>query len=124
MNITKKTKSGIYLPHDGLVISATTTDSLNCLPYDTVFNADFRTFDLSTWNDCYFISDPPYNQNYHYSTYGDNLESNEYLKLLNEAFYGKKSVIIHFPEQSINLLPSVTLTTCTESVSWVYNSNT
>jgi hypothetical protein len=124
MNITKKTKSGIYLPHDGIIISSATTDNLTCFPYNTVFNCDFRTADLSAWNDCYFISDPPYNQNYHYSTYGDNLESNEYVKLLNGAFYGKKSVIIHYPEQSINILPSVTLTTCTESVSWVYNTNT
>ncbi len=124
MNTPKKTKSGIYLPHDGIIIPSATTNNLTCLPYDTVFNADFRSVDLSNWNDCYFISDPPYNQNYHYSSYSDNLENNEYLKLLNGAFYGKKSVIIHYPEQSINLLPLVTLTTCTESVSWVYNSNT
>jgi hypothetical protein len=124
MNITKKTKSGIYVPYDGIIVPSATTDNLTCLPYNTVFNADFRKTDLSTWNDCFFISDPPYNQNYHYSTYGDNLVNDEYLELLNSAFYGKKSVIIHYPEPTINLLPAVTLTTCTESVSWVYNSNT
>ncbi len=91
---------------------------------NTVYNLDFRTSKFCFTNDCYVISDPPYNQNYNYSTYKDNLEYNEYLELLKDAFCNMKAVIIHYPEPTINLLPAVTLTTCTESVTWVYNSNT
>lgn len=123
MNITKKTKSGFYLPHDGMIPSAT-TDNLICLPINTIFNSDFRSVDFSTWNNVIVISDPPYNQNYHYSSYSDNLEKDEYLSLLQDAFGNMRSVIVHYPEPTINLLPAVTFTTCTRCVSWVYNSNT
>ncbi|HEX5002406.1 MAG TPA: site-specific DNA-methyltransferase [Bacteroidia bacterium] len=124
MKITKKTDSGIYLPYDGILIPTATTSNLTCLPLDTVFNADFRTMDLSTWNDCFFISDPPYNQNYHYDYYDDNLKNDEYVQLLHDAFWGKKSAIIHYPEPTINLLPQALMTSCTESAFWCYNSNT
>jgi len=52
------------------------------------------------------------------------LKADDYLNLMQKAFGNMKSVIIHYPEPTINLLPSVTYTSCTESVSWVYNSNT
>ena len=32
--------------------------------------------------DAFIISDPPYNQKYHYDNYSDNLESDEYRDLL------------------------------------------
>lgn len=91
---------------------------------NTILNQDFRTVKLQPQDNYFFISDPPYNQDYHYGTYGDNLNRDEYLKLLSDAFGERQSVIIHYPEPTINLLPSVTFTTCTECVSWVYNSNT
>lgn len=67
------------------------------------------------------ISDPPYNQNYHYSTFRDNLKTQDYMKLLS----GIKlpCVIIHYPEETINLLPKV-FGKCEQVVTWVYNSNT
>ena len=54
--------------------------------------------------DAFFISDPPYNQKYHYSTYGDNLSTSEYCELLWGAFKGKKAVVILYPEETVNLL--------------------
>ena len=67
------------------------------------------------------ISDPPYNQKYHYGTFKDNLKTDEYLGLLS----GIKlpCVIIHYPEETINLLPLV-FGKCEQVVTWVYNSNT
>jgi hypothetical protein len=125
MNTTpQKPTTGIQLPHESTLIPTFTNDTCAAVPINTVFNADFRTVDFSAWNEVFVISDPPYNQNYRYSTYTDNLEANEYVRLLQDAFGNMKSVIIHYPEPTINLLPLVTFTTCTESVSWVYNSNT
>lgn len=67
------------------------------------------------------ISDPPYNQGYHYLTFKDRLKESDYLKLLG----GIKlpCVIIHYPEETINLLPKV-FGKCEQVVTWVYNSNT
>lgn len=70
------------------------------------------------------ISDPPYNQKYHYDNYADNLDEQEYRDLLYQIFEGKKSVIIHYPEQTINILATLDLGKCEDVVSWVYNSNT
>ena len=68
------------------------------------------------------VSDPPYNQGYHYSGYHDDLSEDEYKGLLRSVFAGRKSVIIHYPEETINYLSQ--LGKCEEVVAWVYNSNT
>jgi hypothetical protein len=58
-------------------------------------------------SEAFFISDPPYNQKYHYATYEDSLESDEYLSMLHDVFRDRKAVIIHYPEETINLLGGV-----------------
>jgi site-specific DNA-methyltransferase (adenine-specific) len=88
-----------------------------------IINQDFRECINSDWDDALIISDPPYNQNYHYNQYSDTLEQANYEKLLIAAFKGRKAVIVHYPEESINLLPRL-LDKCQEVVSWVYPSNT
>lgn len=67
------------------------------------------------------ISDPPYNQGYHYSSFKDNLKEKDYIQLLS----GIKlpCVIIHYPEETINILPKI-FGKCEQVVTWVYNSNT
>lgn len=85
-----------------------------------IINADFRTIKLGPVG--YVISDPPYNQGYHYSSYKDKLKHYEYVELLRQAFEGRPSVIVHYPEVAINILSK--FGKCEESVSWVYNSNT
>ena len=75
-------------------------------------------------DDAFFISDPPYNQKYHYSTYGDNLPTDEYCNLLWTAFKGKKAVVILYPEETVNLLGGGVMGGVQQVVSWVYNSNT
>lgn len=74
--------------------------------------------------DAFIISDPPYNQKYHYDNYSDNLEIQEYRDLLFKVFAGRKSVIIHYPEETINILATLNLGKCEDVVSWIYNSNT
>jgi len=90
-----------------------------------IINDDFRNHLNLFTKDVYIISDPPYNQSYHYSTYGDNLALNDYIGLLRSAFAGYRSVVIHYPEPTINILGKAMQDDwCQESVAWVYNSNT
>lgn len=67
------------------------------------------------------VSDPPYNQKYHYETFKDNLPIKEYLKLL--SVFRKPCVVIGYPEMIINILVPI-LGPVDEIVCWVYNSNT
>ena len=90
-----------------------------------IVNDDFRNHYASIPDDAYIISDPPYNQDYHYSQYDDNLEIDQYKNLLSDAFAGRKSIIIHYPEPSVNIVSRAMDTDwCEQSVAWIYNSNT
>jgi predicted TIM-barrel fold metal-dependent hydrolase len=46
-----------------------------------------------------FVSDPPFNVGYHYKTYKDNLDEEEYYEALESIFGEDKCVLIHYPEQ-------------------------
>ena len=84
-----------------------------------VINKDFR--------DCVIpkgivITDPPYNQGYLYNNYKDKLSEDEYIEMLSKI--PTPCVIIHYPEETINLLPKAIKDRCEQVVYWVYNSNT
>lgn len=83
---------------------------------------DFRDFEIPP--EAFVISDPPYNQRYHYATYEDGLADDEYASLLHDAFVGRKSVVIHYPEETIGLLGPLFQDFPEQVVSWVYPSNT
>ena len=85
----------------------------------SIANDDFRNYKLANG---LIITDPPYNQNYHYSTYKDNLSENDYIELLSKI--PTPCVIIHYPEETINILPKAIKGKCEQVVTWVYNSNT
>lgn len=69
------------------------------------------------------VSDPPFNINYKYNSYKDNLDEDEYYKMLDFFFRDLPSVVIHYPEElyklsfKIGKFPK-------KVISWVYNSNT
>lgn len=69
-----------------------------------------------------FVSDPPFNVGYHYNTYKDKLNEEEYFEALESIFGEDKCVLIHYPEQlyrfsfQIGKFPN-------KVISWVYNSN-
>ena len=89
-----------------------------------IINDDFRKHpEIMGILDAIVISDPPYNQNYHYDAYEDNLHNKDYEDLLSHAFANRKSVIIHYPEETINILSKL-LGNTQQVVSWVYPSNT
>lgn len=69
------------------------------------------------------VSDPPFNVGYHYRTYSDSLDDDEYWELMGNVFGIAPSVVIHYPESLHRL--SIQLGRVPDKVvSWVYNSNT
>ena len=84
-----------------------------------IINKDFRDCKIPKG---LIITDPPYNQGYSYNEYKDKMTEDEYIKLLSKI--PKPCVIIHYPEETINLLPIAMKTKCNQVVTWVYNSNT
>lgn len=68
------------------------------------------------------ITDPPYNQGYSYNEYRDRMSEDDYIDLLSHI--PTPCVIIHYPEETINLLPRALKVKCEQVVCWVYNSNT
>lgn len=85
-----------------------------------IINQDFRNCDIPKG---ITITDPPYNQGYAYNQYRDRMSEKDYITLLSEI--PVPCVIIHYPEETINLLPwALNGIKCEQVVSWVYNSNT
>ena len=84
-----------------------------------IYNSDFRDYKIAKG---LTITDPPYNQGYHYNNYKDKMSEQEYINLLSKI--PKPCVIIHYPEETINLLPKAMGVNCQQVVCWVYNSNT
>lgn len=69
------------------------------------------------------VTDPPFNINYKYNTYKDNMDEDSYFEMLCKLFSDSRFVVIHYPEQLYKL--SLVLKKTPEKViSWVYNSNT
>lgn len=84
-----------------------------------IVNKDFRECVIPSG---LVITDPPYNQGYAYNQYRDRMSEEEYVELLSKI--PTPCVIIHYPEETINLLPRALKTKCEQVVCWVYNSNT
>jgi len=90
-----------------------------------VINDDFRNHLALFTGNSFVISDPPYNQGYHYKEYDDTMDINDYGAMIQDAFGGQQSVIISYPEETANVISKVmNCDWCEESVVWVYNSNT
>ena len=69
------------------------------------------------------VTDPPFNINYKYNTYKDNMDEDEYYEMLYFYFHDLPCVIIHYPEQLYKLAFQIGKFP-QKVVSWVYNSNT
>lgn len=84
-----------------------------------VIKGDYRDYEIPKG---LVITDPPYNQGYKYNDYEDRLSEEEYIELLSKI--PTPCVIIHYPEETINILPKAIKGKCEQVVCWVYNSNT
>ena len=86
-----------------------------------VYNKDFRDCLKNIKEDFIIITDPPYNINYEYDLYEDNLSDNEYIDMI-KTFNGNKIAIIHYPEESMKyFVPALGVPD--EVNVWAYNSN-
>lgn len=89
-----------------------------------LYNGDclevMKQIDLS--NVC-IITDPPFNIDYHYGQYKDNLPEEVYLANLKTIFSNSPFVVIHYPEMIYKLAIKIGIAP-NRVVSWVYNSNT
>ena len=87
-------------------------DAYNCLNhyYNTTVNP-------------VIVTDPPFNIGYHYRTYRDKKNADEYFSELAELLHDKTCVIVHYPESLHRL--SIEMGRVPDRVcSWVYPSNT
>lgn len=87
------------------------------MPKFEIINEDFRKCEIPKG---LVITDPPYNQGYKYNEYEDKLNEEEYINLL--SMIPTPCVIIHYPEETINLLPKALNVKCEQIVCWIYNS--
>ncbi len=71
----------------------------------------------------FIVSDPPYNQGYHYNQYHDRMGKDEYASMLRTIFGRRKSVVIHYPEEMMQIFGGGHFD-LQQVVSWVYPSNT
>ena len=81
-------------------------------------NNVLKELDLSN---CIIVSDPPFNVNYHYDTYEDSMNEEDYLNWMKDIFTLCPSVIIHYPETLYKIclkMGEAPVKVC----SWVYNS--
>ena len=82
---------------------------------------DFRQGFYELEEDFIIITDPPYNINYEYNDYNDNLTDEEYIEMISN-FKGLKLAIIHYPEESMKyFVPALGIPD--EVNVWAYNSN-
>ena len=91
-----------------------------------VFNDDSFECLRDIANECekpIIVTDPPFNVGYHYRTYHDRMDADEYFSSLASMFSEYPSVVIHYPESLHRL--SIDMGMAPDRVvSWVYPSNT
>lgn len=69
------------------------------------------------------VTDPPFNIGYHYNSYNDKMNDEDYYNMLVNLFKNYPSVVIHYPENLYKLALKLNKSPI-KVVSWVYNSNT
>ncbi len=90
---------------------------------DNSLNIFYKIINQHYKENIVIVSDPPFNINYKYNSYTDNLDEDEYYNMLDFFFRDMPSVVIHYPEQLYKL--SFQIGKFPEKIiSWVYNSNT
>ena len=94
-------------------------------PIIKILNDDFRNQleSIRKSKNVIIVTDPPFNINYHYKTYKDNLDEKFYYNMLASLLKEFPGVIIHYPECLHRLSIESNLVPL-RIISWVYNSNT
>ena len=91
------------------------------LTTNKIYNMDFRGGLECIEEDYIIVTDPPYNINFGYDEYKDNLSDEEYIRLISN-FKDKRLAIIHYPEETMKYyVPALGVPD--EVGIWVYNSH-
>lgn len=69
------------------------------------------------------VTDPPFNIGYHYNSYDDDMDLQDYYEMLSKIFKYSPFVVIHYPEEIYKIAFQIAQFP-DKVVSWVYNSNT
>ena len=86
----------------------------------TLYNGDFREIIQDLEYD-YILTDPPYNINYKYPDYKDNMNEDEYINMFS-YFQAIPTIIIHYPEAIVNYICEG-IGRVSKIISWCYNNN-
>lgn len=86
----------------------------------TLYNNNFKDI-IDNLDFDYIITDPPYNINYKYPDFKDNINEEDYINLLT-YLQGYKSIIIHYPEAIVNIVAKA-LGKVNKIISWCYSNN-
>lgn len=82
---------------------------------------DFKNVIKNMNDDFIVVTDPPYNINFNYNQYDDNLSDKDYIELISN-FKNMKLAIIHYPEETMKYFVKA-LGVPNEVNTWCYNSN-
>lgn len=95
----------------------------NCDCFDFFKSKEF--LELTKNKNCIIVTDPPFNINYHYNKYKDNLKESEYIEKLSSllTMHNMPFVVIHYPE-TLYRISYETGFFPRKIISWCYNSNT
>lgn len=91
-----------------------------------IYNEDSFEVLQDIANECVnpvLVTDPPFNIGYHYRSYRDKKQDDEYFESLAQMFNEYPSVVIHYPD-SLHRLSIEMGKAPIKVVSWVYNANT
>lgn len=89
-----------------------------------IYNEDCRNFveDIKKMKVC-IVTDPPFNINYHYNKYKDNLDEKDYFCFLRNILGFNPCAVVHYSEY-LHKLSMFMFRAPERVVTWVYNSNT
>jgi len=85
-----------------------------------IYNCDYRDL-INELNFDFVITDPPYNVNYNYPDYKDNLTSEEYIRMLS-PLNEYRTIMIHYAEDFCGDVGEA-MGRPSRCVSWCYSSN-
>jgi len=99
------------------------------MPSNIIHHSDSIWYMRNVWiddsdSDKIIISDPPYNVDYKYEAYNDKMSKSDYIFYLGQRFKAiQKKVVIHYPEQTINILPKAfDGQECEFIIPWTYST--
>ena len=95
------------------------------IPHIHFVNEDYKKSleTIKQYPNVVVVTDPPFNIGYHYNTYNDKLNEDEYYSMLADIVDSFPCIMIHYPESLYKIALKANKAP-NRVCSWVYNSNT